>query len=238
MSLFLPLAVDTSSSAYKFGEMIGGGLAIGLFIAIPVLFVLSLVKTIQKKGALWVVILVITSLIGLAMVIGTIVMASKGFKAAAEAVKDRDEIQVVEDPEGLISVGLPGHWKEIPGLNDEAEMTYGNMVAEQYFIVLREPKVDFDEMDLEGYGEIIFDQMEVALERSEAGEWTPLEGSLLNMKSRVLTGSTEGIRISYLVGVMETESDFYQVLQWSLPSRWDDTLPVFEQVLGSVKEVE
>lgn len=61
---------------------------------------------------------------------------------------------------------------------------------------------------------------------------------IFNLHRRELSGSSEGVKLAYMVAVFETESDFYQALLWSLPSRMENAEPFFEKVLQSIKEAK
>ena len=228
--------------AQELGGIIGGILALVLLVGVPILFVVSLIKTIRKRGAIWIVLLVLSSILGLFLLIGLISAGVSGFNMAIEKAREASlskETRTVVSDDGLVALDAPGNWKEAPGLSAEAELGLMDEAKEQYALVMTESKEDFDLSDLgglEGYGDLILELMTENLENGDLGKWESGKGHEgLPFRSIEFRGTVTGVRIVYFLTVYQTEDHFHQLLQWSIPSNWDAAEPVFKKVLRSFR---
>ncbi len=222
--------------AQEIGVIFGIITALLLFLGIPALFILALIKTITKKSKGWIALLIITSILGLGA-IGIIAFgAHKGFKQIA----DNSEKSEVKSSDGTCLIEIPGNWSEIPDSNEDASIAKGNLFKEQYVMVISESKADLEEeVSLQTYGEIVLQMMEESLKEAQYEQWEvsdlthPLSGMTCH-----LSGSMDGIKIKYLLTVTEDQGHFYQILQWSIPSKWEKALPVFQEILKSFRSLK
>jgi len=54
----------------------------------------------------------------------------------------------------------------------------------------------------------------------------------LPAKQYEITATTEGIKAKVLFTCVENEGIFYQIMAWSLPSKYAEAKPVFEKILN------
>ncbi|TCI91020.1 hypothetical protein [Tenacibaculum sp. M341] len=135
--------------------------------------------------------------------------------------------------DSLYSLRVPRYMKEMKSLNDDASLAYANVFKEAYTIVIDEPidevMTSFKEYEiykeekspLENYD---YYQIESFKESIENLEITPLKTKTINgypVKQYVFKGEVENIQISYLISLIESESDLFMIMSWTLTNRFE-----------------
>ncbi|MBU6950977.1 NINE protein [Hahella sp. HN01] len=153
--------------------------------------------------------------------------------AASEALD-----KVLRSADGRLSLSVPGRWKKMDDLNEEASLGVGNLFDDAYALILEESRVDFEDgYTLTDYSELIVSLMQESLENPRTlGEWSPVEINGLPARQVALTGSTGGVKVTYLITTVMGDAHFYQVLGWTLASRYDSKSEVLQAVAASFKE--
>jgi hypothetical protein len=145
------------------------------------------------------------------------------------------DIQTVQSENSSLSMDFPKSWKET-NLNDIATIQMAAVLKEQYMIVIEESALDFDEsFTLDDYTAIIVENMKAGVEGAEEPILSDITvGSSVPAKQFELTGTVDKIKVKYLITCIENNGVFYQVITWSLQSRYDEAKPVFDEILTSV----
>jgi hypothetical protein len=133
---------------------------------------------------------------------------------------------------------VPGNWREMTDLNDQAEIQVGDLFREQYAIVLTESREDFsDEVNLARFSELV--SMNVRNGLADATMSAPRTLTVQGRPAvqRVIRGSKDHLRIVYWLTAIEGERSYFQVLMWTLASRADENEPVFQAVVRNFQEV-
>jgi hypothetical protein len=155
--------------------------------------------------------------------------------AAPGAIEDP---KVVTASDGQSRMTVPGNWREMPDLNDEAEIELGNLLNEQYAIVLTENRADFtDDVDLARFTEVVTQNLRNSLLGATVSEPRPLTIQGRPALQRTLQGSTNGLRIAYWLTTIEGQRSYFQVVMWTLASRADENEPVYQAVVSGFQEV-
>ena len=227
---------STNSAAYemgqKFGVIIGGVLG----LAIIALFIVSLVKIFlsppgRRTG--WMVGLAISGVL-LALVAFSVVKGM-GKVAAALAVPTKWREVSTKDP--VFTVQVPESWSELTQL-PETKVRMGNLVAEQYFVALSESKAELG-MNLQEVDEATFEQISgegSVLGKPGKPESTTIGG--LPALVRHFDMTLGRLQVTYLRSVVESKAHFHYLSFWTLKSRADKHIPIFEKVLNSLKVAE
>jgi hypothetical protein len=144
--------------------------------------------------------------------------------------------QEVTSTESGIVLSFPGSWSELE-LNDVASLEMGNEYQERYLAIIEEDLTDFaDEITIEEYGDIVFENMQGIVEEPDAGEWADTTvGGDIPARQIVLNAVVENFKVSYLITVFKGDNTLYQALAWSLQSKYDEAVPVFDEILNSAK---
>jgi len=223
----------TNSAAYMFGMFLG----FAIMLAIPVMFILSLIKFILTKGKGWLIMLIISILLGCGMIILIGYEAYKAFqKSGGISSASEKGVRAVETDDGLLTLDLPKGWRALDELSDTGSLGYGNLWKEHYVLVISEEKANLDEsFTLMDYGELCLENTKGVASKFEKGEWSSLEVAGSPMMQIELNTVVDNIKINYLNGYYETENHYHQIVLWTLPSKWEKSKPVFQSVLKSVR---
>ncbi|WLQ13362.1 NINE protein [Hahella aquimaris] len=145
---------------------------------------------------------------------------------------------VLRSADGRLSLSVPGRWKKMDDLNEEASLGAGNLFDDAYALILEESRADFEDgYTLTDYSELIVSLMQESLVNHRTlGEWRPLVVNGLPARQVALTGSVDGVKVTYLITTVMGEENFYQVLGWTLASRYDNKSEQLQAVAASFKE--
>lgn len=239
--IFYMASADPSSAAYNFGYILGMILMAIFLIGLPVLFILSLVKLVTTKKKAWLVGLITSTVLILAL-IGAIGYAMlEGVKSGAYASgKSKTSgslgaAKTVQVQDSKLSLSQPKHWRTLTGINEDASYTAGNTLKEEYFIVIHEPKVDFDGT-VQEYSEIACDSIFTSITNGSMTEPISITLNGLPAVQREISGSIGRIKIAYLHTTVEGADQYYQLLGWTISSRKTAAMKVINEVVNSCKE--
>lgn len=231
----LPLLAN--SSAYKAGETMGTAIGFILMLIIPAVFILSLVMLIVTKRKLWIIGLILSSLAGLALVVSVAYIAVKTYKDGATAATEITDTKVVSTDDGLLQLTIPESWKSLGNISEDATLQYGSLVGEQYCIVISEVKTDFDETyTLKDYAEQCLKNVEDQASKYQRSEWLTSEVGGCSLLEVQADATIDKTKIKYHNGYLETDTHYHQIMQWTLPSKWEGSEPVFKSVLESIMQ--
>lgn len=216
------------------------GTVIGFIImlTVPAVFILSLVMLIVTKRKLWLIGLILSSLVGLIFAAAVGFVAVKTYKDGATAATEITETKVVTTDDGLLQLAIPESWKSLGNISEDATLQYGHLVGEQYCIVISEVKADFDETyTLKDYSELCLKNIEGGASKYQRSELLTSEVGGYSLLETQVDATIDKTKIKYHNGYLETDTHYYQIMQWTLPSKWEGSEPVFKSVLRSAKQL-
>lgn len=151
--------------------------------------------------------------------------------------KDSTEpTQTVKSTDGIVSLTMPKTWKATE-LNAVATLEMALPEKEQYLIVIIENRQDFaDTFTLDNYTDIIKNNMKNAVaggSLTEAKDTTI--GKDIKAKELYLTGTINNIKAKYLIWTAEDDNHFYQIITWSLLSKFDNAEGVYRDIVKTFK---
>ena len=145
-----------------------------------------------------------------------------------------DGVQTIRSSGSTLTMEFPKTWKT-QKLNDEASIEMALASKEQYLVVLEESREHFAEgFTLNGYITLVKESMEPAVEGAQSTAIRDVQVGTLNAKQFDISGSVSGIKVTYLVTCFEANNIFYQVVAWSLQSKYTEAKAAFNTILGSV----
>ena len=77
--------------------------------------------------------------------------------------------------------------------------------------------------------------MESVVENAEITDSKPIEINGLRGRQFEVKGSVEKLRVTYIFFVLETEEQYYQIMSWTLTSRFQKNKPILRDVMSSFK---
>jgi transcription initiation factor TFIIIB Brf1 subunit/transcription initiation factor TFIIB len=146
--------------------------------------------------------------------------------------------QVVRSDNGDLRLTKPRGWRVDNELNDVADIQISNETKESYLIVMSEFKSDFEEsMTYEDHSALTREFMKEGLVNyREVNGPTLVEFNMMKGVQYEITGSVDGIKITYLHTTLAGMRYFHQLIAWSLPSTYEENRPVFDKILQSFYE--
>jgi hypothetical protein len=223
-----------TSSAYETGKIIGMMLGCVLALLIPAAFIFTLVMALTRKTKGWIIGAVVSGLIGLLVIVGVVF---SGIFAGIKAAKASREAQVFTSSDGLYAItGAPG-WRVLELKSADATLQVGNLIAEEYLIVIPDAKAELgEEFGLQEFAEAASEQTAASVENGESGELVALEIGGRPAYRRGLRGVIEGNDISYSLTYIEGKDHFYQIMAWTLTDRKATVFPRLEAAAGTFTE--
>ena len=115
---------------------------------------------------------------------------------------------------------LPLGIRESEDLHPEADLMAMSAVSEVYLIALTEPKDEFEPISLDGYRDLVVSHMiATGAQPMVEPDATTVDG--LPAIRQQLLGTIDGQEIVYEVLLLDAAQSFYQVVSWSLRSRYE-----------------
>lgn len=211
------------------------GISFVVGLALAIFFIVALVRATSTKAKGWVIACVAS---------GVLTLSAFGVAAkfgVQEVQKFIVEGARIEKPmigkSGRFRMTVPNNWSPMPKLNAIADIAAGNLLLEQYLMVIAEPKDEVG-MGLEEFAKTVTEQMRTKLEKPQQGEFAKLAlGTFPALRCRI-AGKAEGIDIVYLHTSVETPDHLCQVLCWTLAPREQTAFPIFEKVAATFSAKE
>jgi len=133
---------------------------------------------------------------------------------------DAVEPTIIRDAACGCELTLPLGVRQSEDLHPEAELMAMSAVSEVYLIVLTEPKDEFEPLGLAGYYELVVGYMiATGAQPTVELEETTVDG--LPAIRQQLLGTIDDAEIVYEVLLVDAPQSFYQIVSWSLRSRYD-----------------
>jgi hypothetical protein len=167
------------------------------------------------------------------------VALSCNLAGAIKKVADKaQEPTTLTSTDGRIQMVVPGGWAEDKTLNEVAVLQASNRFSEMYVIVISESRKDFaEDTSLHEYASLSRDGLMENVTDAEAKDPSPLQVSGRSALEYQISGSVDKIKVTYLCTVIETPTHFYQILTWTLPSRFQRNQETLRSVTQNFKEV-
>jgi acyl carrier protein len=221
------------TSTYEAGRSIVIALVFAALIGGGIFFVVAMIKAATRKTRGWIIGAVVSGVVALGGLLGAAGLAASSLGKALQSSKaEGARKKRIASADGSFRLEIPGNWKEMPELNEDAGIAAGNALREQYVVVIENPKSDYVG-DFEDFDKLTTGMLTGNLEKAEISAPQDREIGGYPARHRRLAGTTENIRVVYQISSIETGDAFYQVLMWTIPSREAAALPVFREVIDS-----
>lgn len=228
------------SDAYKMGQMFGGILAIVMMLAIPTLFILSLIRYLITRKTGWLVSCIISGVLGLLFLLPIVFIGARAWKKGSDRAKAAIEERngggrTARTPGGEIVLQLPSSWKPMKTLHDDAVMQEANLGEGCFLIILEDSKEDFTGT-LADFSELTSNSILNNLEKSQrvAVRGLGLSDDIKAYQYRI-EGSANHIAMSYVFTAVESKDKFHQILIWSSMSSKEKVEPEIKRILSSLR---
>lgn len=228
---------DTTSAAYQAGHQFGQTvlpiLMSLMLLLVGAFFLLSLIKSFTRKTRGWIISAVVAGLITLVGLFGGIAFFVQKVAAKAKTAREAaDRKKLITSADGTFSIEVPGNWKSMPELNDDAQIAAGNAIRDVYAMIIPNPRSDYDG-SFEEFDELVLEVLVSSLEKSHA---SPVENLTIqghSARRRRVEGTIEKTRVVYYLVTLETKDTYYQIMAWTMPSRELTMKPMLDEVINS-----
>ena len=169
----------------------------------------------------------------------TLTFGCKFFDQVQKKIEEGQKPKVIIGTDGKCQLTVPGSWSAQKDLNDDANIQVGNLIAEQYAVVISEPKIDFtSEMGLSGFADLVRKGINESIKTPILSENQSLQINGYPALQFEVSGSVDNIRARWIYTVIDAPENYYQIIAWTLNSKYDTNRPVLLEVAGSFREIE
>jgi hypothetical protein len=146
--------------------------------------------------------------------------------------------KVVKSYDGRFQVTVPGGWQEDNTLHKDADLEVAHHPTKMYLIILAESKEDLDHMTLQHHSDLTRNGLKesITLEQETGPVSLTIDGHpALQYEIRATTQNT---KIVYLHTTVETPTYFYQILAWTIPSRYKKDPDTIKKITETFHELK
>jgi hypothetical protein len=150
-------------------------------------------------------------------------MLNKAHAAGGPALTSKD---------ARVELQLPDGWQ----VQEHDRRSVGTKDDGYYVLLISENKDDF--ADLKAYGKLVIDHMLEKFSEGKASEGRPVKlGDRPALRYEITGTSAKGLRLAYVVTVVETKAHFNQVVSWTLNSQFAANRQDMGELANGVHEV-
>ena len=172
----------------------------------------------------------------LVALVGVTVPATRSLSQTGSSRQQQNYVYSNDDGSRL---NVPTRWQEMNDLNSEANLQVADLRAEEYLIVLSEPKSAFpgnwtfqEHSDITR--QVLLDNLGVPASVSSPTELTINGRQAVQYEIRT---EVQGLQVVYLHTTVDGQDSFHQLLAWTLTSRFPRNQSVLQTAIASFEEV-
>ena len=177
------------------------------------------------------------AVLGLSTLVGLVGVTIPTTQSLAQTGSTRQNYAYSTDNGSRLSV--PGRWEERGDLNAEANLQVADLRAEEYLIVISEPKSDFPgnwtfRNHADVTRQLLLDNLGTAASVSSPSQLT------INGRQAVqyeIRAEIQGLQVVYLHTTVDGANTYHQLLAWTLANRYPNNQSVLQTAIGSFQEV-
>lgn len=159
------------------------------------------------------------------------------FNQIKKSIEEAQKPQVMTSTDGKCQVTVPGSWQKQTTLNDVATIQAANLLGELYVIVIPESKEDIDKsVNLDFVTNVIRENLTKSINSTVFSEPVSVTINGMPAKQFEVSGEAENVKIKYLYAVVDAPQTYYQVVTWTLTSRFESNKDKLLEVINSFKE--
>jgi hypothetical protein len=145
----------------------------------------------------------------------------------------------VTTTDGKLRIDIPKDWKESSNKsNKDADLSVSSSNGGLYFIVIKEDKPkDAKNPKLENYYQLVGNKM---VNSSPNSKIINPVGKTINQHDTInfqFVSVVNKVQVSYLVTLIDTKNSYYQLIGWTLDTRFEAARPQFEKIVNSFKVI-
>lgn len=169
-----------------------------------------------------------------------LLFAAFGCTAVNQIKKEIDKTQqpqTIVSNDGKSQITVPGMWKKETELNDLATLQASNAFNELYVVSIPQSKADFtEEITLETITNFARDEVKSWVNDAQMSEAVPVSINGYAGRQFEVGGAVQGVKAKYIYTVLDAPENYYQILAWTLASRYEGNKEKLLEVVNSFKE--
>ena len=159
-------------------------------------------------------------------------------QSGVETDEDGNATKTITSPESSLTLSYPLSWSNLKGeLNDDASIELGNPIKEQYLVVIEETDEDFvDDFNVDVYMGMVMDYFLTSIDLDKEPDIQKIKIGKEGIDARQtrISGAVDNIKAEYIYSCLENDGVYYQIIAWSIRSKFDDAEPIYMDVLASI----
>lgn len=165
------------------------------------------------------------------------VLGCGAFNAIKKGIEETQKPQTMVSSDAKCQITVPGSWRKQTGLHDDAIIQAANPLSELYVIVIPDNKVDFGKSaNLDFITKLVRDNLNQTVTAPVISEPVATTINGLPAKQFEVSGEVENIKIKYIYAVIDAPQNYYQVIGWTLTSRYETNKGKLMEVINSFQE--
>jgi hypothetical protein len=148
--------------------------------------------------------------------------------------------KVVTSNDGACRFTVPDLWEKVPALSSDANIQVSDRFNDAHVMVVREPRIDMAaDVTIDDYVTLLQQTLpnhldDVQLAPAETFRIHTYEGKQFYA---VGTAREIKVRVKYIYTVIMTENEFFQIISWTSPSRYEKNKPTMLSVIRSFRVI-
>ena len=160
-------------------------------------------------------------------------------KQVQKGISEATEPKVLTSTDNSCQITVPALWQTATDLNADATLQASNLTGEMYVMVIRDDRSDFkSDMKLDGYADLLRKSMPTRMPDAQTTAPTSTTVNGLDAVEFEMTGSVQNIKFNYIYDLVATKDSFYQVISWTLPSKYDSNKTDMLSVMHTFKTLD
>ncbi|MCB4757473.1 MAG: TraB/GumN family protein [Elusimicrobia bacterium] len=146
--------------------------------------------------------------------------------------------KLIIPPNRSCQIYVPLNWRPYPDLNKDAAVQVGSPTGDLFLMVIPEKKEDFQDYTLKDYFRVTTDSLKKNLKDAQNTKPEQKKINGLPAYQAAVSGVLENGRFTYLFTTVEGKTDYYQVIAFSLKSKYDRDKDLFQQIVNTFQPEE
>ena len=168
-----------------------------------------------------------------------LLFVSLGCGSFMKGLQEAGKPQVMTSTDGTYQLTVPGNWTKQTDLNSEATLQAANPREELYVIVIKEDKKDFpSSTTVDDIADFAKDNLRSSATDAIVSASVPATINGYTARKFDASGKVSGIEAKYIYAVVETRQAYYQVMTWSIASKYEKGKTKLQDVINSFKEIK
>ena len=160
-------------------------------------------------------------------------------QVAARLDVDLQQFKSLGGDGGRARMMVPSHWTTLVRLSQKSELQAASLEDENYVMVISQDKQAERNLSVIAYGEKVVEKVFTNISKPmvlSGPDKIIVDGK--NATRYWVAGAIDGVGVTYLITIIEAESQFYQIFAWTLTDQLDQNETVLKAVSDSFYEAD